>query len=202
MTRNCSNMPGSWLPWTPNQPGRVLASVTVSNVLNGTACIEAAVKPRFAFGVIVARVDSLLVDVGVTSTQPDNLLSQPIARLRHQVVLAALPVLIAVGEGPLHPGARRFHRVRTNRLGSERRQIAMPIDDLGSPDHNGAHLILFLVLKLFDMRARRFRQGLQSDLQCTFLRGVPERVDCASDLSNRRGRGAQKGGFLRPASLQ
>jgi hypothetical protein len=49
----------------------------------------------------------------------------------HQILVTGIPELIAPCDGSRHPVARRFHGVLANRFGSERRQLAMPIDNVG-----------------------------------------------------------------------
>ncbi len=88
-------------------------------------------EPGFPGGVVVVRLDRFLTDVDVPATETGNLLCQAVARLRHELVLATGPELIAMGDGPRHAPAGRLNGVLTDRLCVERRQFAMPVNDLG-----------------------------------------------------------------------
>src|SRR5215213_10184864 len=92
---------------------------------------EAAMKPCFCGGIVMPWIDRLFPNVDVSPTEPGNLLYQPVARLRHQLVLAAGPELTPMGDGSRHAAAGRLNGVLTDRLRIYRRQVAMPEDDFG-----------------------------------------------------------------------
>ena len=67
--------------------------------------------------------------MGVLAPEAGDFLPQPIVGLRHEIVIAAMPELVAVQKVALHPVAGRFDHVFAERLGVDRRQFAMPEDD-------------------------------------------------------------------------
>ena len=52
-----------------------------------------------------SRVDRFIVDVRVVATQPSHLLRQPALRVSHELAVAPVPQLVAVGERPGYAAA-------------------------------------------------------------------------------------------------
>jgi hypothetical protein len=78
---------------------------------------------------IVLALNGFIPDMGVVTPQPHNLLLQSGAGLTHQVVVAAVPQLIPMGECPGHTVTHGLDRILTDHLGIEWRQFLPPIDD-------------------------------------------------------------------------
>ena len=66
----------------------------------------------------------------VVAAEPGDFLRHPRAGVRHQFFVTAIPELVAVRDGAGNAAARGLEAVLIHRLGGERRQVAVPIDDL------------------------------------------------------------------------
>jgi hypothetical protein len=69
---------------------------------------KAPVQPGLAGRVIVPAVNRLLQHVRRVAAEPSQFLMQPIENVRHEVVVTAIPKLVAMREAALHPHARRL----------------------------------------------------------------------------------------------
>lgn len=92
---------------------------------------EAPVQPGLAAHIVVPGVDGLLEDVGVVPAEAGDFLMQPLLRVGHEVVVAAIPELAPMREVTLDAHAGRFDHVLAEWLAVERWQLAMPVHDLG-----------------------------------------------------------------------
>src|SRR2546422_7433171 len=95
-----------------------------------------AVQPGFARSIVVPRLDRLAEDVGVMASEPRDFLHKPLPRVFHQVVAAAVPQLVAIGQGALYARARGLERVLAGRLRVRRRQLPMPENHLRQIPHH------------------------------------------------------------------
>ena len=68
----------------------------------------------------------------VVAAEPGDFLRQPRVGVRHQFFVTAIPELVAVRDGAGNAAARGLEAVLIHRLGGERRQVAVPIDDFSS----------------------------------------------------------------------
>jgi hypothetical protein len=59
----------------------------------------------------------------------------PAVRLVHQISVALVPQLISMRQGVRHMAARRFDDVLAQHVAVERRQLAMPVDDVVIGSH-------------------------------------------------------------------
>src|SRR6185295_15252314 len=98
----------------------------------GTAAIQLVVEPAVHPGltgtVVVPRRDALAEDVRVVPVEARDLLGHPLAETGHQVLIALVPQVVAMGERARHARAGDLDRVSADRFRVAWRQIAMPID--------------------------------------------------------------------------
>ena len=66
------------------------------------------------------------------TTEPGRFLAQPILEAGHQVLMAAIPEISAVGKTAGDTHAVGFYDVLAERFGMERRELTMPINSLGA----------------------------------------------------------------------
>jgi hypothetical protein len=69
--------------------------------------------------------------MGIMAAKTYDLLLQPGTRLKHQIVIAAVPQLVPMGERPGHTLTHCLDRVLTGHLGVHWRKFLPPINDLG-----------------------------------------------------------------------
>jgi hypothetical protein len=98
------------------------------------------VQPGLAGGIIVFRLDRLVVDVRVVSAEARDLLNQPVFGVAHELLVASIPQLVAMGERSRDPAAVGLDRVLGHELRIEGRQVAVPENDLRLIVLNGVHL--------------------------------------------------------------
>lgn len=87
-------------------------------------------QPGLPFHVVMACVDSLDEHVRVVPVQAGHFLFQADHRPRHQIVVTGSPQIAAMRNRPWHASTRRVDRVLGNDLCVERRELAVPVDDL------------------------------------------------------------------------
>lgn len=87
-------------------------------------------QPGLVSRIVVARVDRFIVDVGIVAAEAGDFLSQSSMHATHQILVAAIPQFVPVTEGPSHSATRRLKSVFGHQLRIQRRQLAVPIDDL------------------------------------------------------------------------
>ena len=97
-------------------------------------------QPGLAGGIIVFRLDRLIVDVRVVSAEARDLLNQPAFGVGHELLVASIPQLVAMGESARDPAAVGLDRVLCDQLRVEGRQVAVPENDLRLVVLNGVHL--------------------------------------------------------------
>jgi len=91
---------------------------------------ETPVQPRLASRIVVVGLDHFIVDVRIVATEPGDLLSQARMGVGHELVIAALPQLVAVAQAPDYAVARRLDGVFPHQFRIQRRQLAVPVDDV------------------------------------------------------------------------
>ena len=93
--------------------------------------VQSPVQPRLAGRIIAPTVDRLFENVGVIAAKTPDLLSQAILKAGHQIIVAAIPQRTSTCQIACHTDAVGFDDVLAVGLGIERRQLTVPIDDLG-----------------------------------------------------------------------
>jgi hypothetical protein len=88
-----------------------------------------AVQPSLAGPIVVAAIDGLIQYVRVIASEALKFLFKPRDRASHQVLVAAIPNLIAVNQRARHTAAHRFHNMLSYEFGLRRRQLPVPEDN-------------------------------------------------------------------------
>jgi hypothetical protein len=79
----------------------------------------------------VSNVDTLVEDVCAVSAKPRHFLREAFLCVGNQFQITAIPEFVAVCDCSSDAVADRFNRMFGQHLGSERRQVPMPIHNLG-----------------------------------------------------------------------
>jgi hypothetical protein len=75
------------------------------------------------------NIDDLVEDVRVVAVQPRDFLFDSDTSLIHQVLVTAIPQLVAVSDRTLDTVTRRLDRVLTHYFPIDGRQIPVPVDN-------------------------------------------------------------------------
>ena len=87
-------------------------------------------EPAFAGSVVAVGLNVFIEDVSVMTAEPVNFLLQPNSYIFREADVAAVPQFTVLFDYSVYPLAVGFNDVLAYHLAVQRRQFAVPIDDL------------------------------------------------------------------------